>query len=62
MVLLSDGLQTTGEAAAALREAAAQGVDVQLVTVGETGERAEVWLADLNLPARVYPGDRVPVR
>ncbi len=62
MVLLSDGLQTTGEAAAALREATAQGVDVQLVTVGETGERAEVWLANLNLPARVYPGDRAPVR
>lgn len=61
MVLLSDGLQTTGEAATALREAAAQGVDVQLVTVGETGERAEVWLANLNLPARVYPGDRVPI-
>ncbi len=61
MVLLSDGLQTTGEAAAALREATAQGVDVQLVIVGATRERAEVWLANLNLPARVYPGDRVPI-
>ncbi len=61
LVLLTDGLETAGRAAWALREAHARGVDVQLVQVGSGAPAAEVWVADLRLPARVYPGDRVPV-
>lgn len=61
LVLLTDGLETAGRAAWALREASARGVDVQLVQVGTGAPEAEVWVADLRLPARVYPGDRVPV-
>ncbi|HOT91065.1 MAG TPA: VWA domain-containing protein [Anaerolineae bacterium] len=61
LVLLTDGLETSGRAAWALREAQARGVDVQLVQVGSGTPEAETWIADMRLPTRVYPGDRVPV-
>ncbi len=61
LVLLTDGLETSGRAAWALRDAKARGVEVQLVQVGSGVPEAEVWVADLRLPTRVYPGDQVPV-
>lgn len=60
LVVLTDGLETSGLGAWALREAAARGVDVQLVQTGSGTPGAEAWIADVSLPARVYPGDRVP--
>ncbi|MBN1877826.1 MAG: VWA domain-containing protein, partial [Anaerolineae bacterium] len=44
-----------------LREAGARGVDLVLVPVTGGLSGAEVWIADMQLPSRVYPGDRVPV-
>ena len=61
LVVLTDGLETSGLGAWALREAGARGIDVQLVQTGSGTPGAEVWIADVSLPARVYPGDRVPV-
>jgi len=68
MVLLTDGLETAGplsstgaQAAHALREARARNVDLHIVQTGDGTPGPEVWLADLQLPTRVYPGDRVPV-
>ncbi len=60
LVVLTDGLETSGSGAWALREAQARGVDVQLVQTGSGTPGAEAWVADVSLPARVYPGDRVP--
>ena len=60
LVLLTDGLETSGLGAWALREAKSRGVDVQLVQTGSGTPGAEAWIADVSLPARVYPGDRVP--
>lgn len=60
LVVLTDGLETSGLGAWALREAGTRGVDVQLVQTGSGTPGAEVWIADVSLPARVYPGDRVP--
>jgi uncharacterized membrane protein len=61
LVVLTDGLETAGLGAWALQEAQARGVDVQLVQTGAGTPGAEAWIADVALPARVYPGDRVPV-
>ncbi len=61
LVLLTDGLETAGDAATALREAAARDVELLVVQTGDGTPGPEVWLADLRLPNRVYPGDRVPV-
>ena len=61
LVLLTDGLETTGRAAWALQEARARGVEVQVVQSGTGTPGPEVWLADVRMPSRVYPGDRVPV-
>ena len=60
LVLLTDGLETSGSGAWALREAGARGVDVRLVQTGSGTPGAEAWIADVSLPTRVYPGDRVP--
>ena len=60
LVVLTDGLETSGLGAFALREARTRGVDVQLVQTGSGTPGAEAWIADISLPARVYPGDRVP--
>ncbi|MBN2005572.1 MAG: VWA domain-containing protein [Anaerolineae bacterium] len=61
LVLLSDGLETSGKAAWALREAGARNVELLVAQSGSGAPGAEVWVSDLQLPARVYPGDRVPV-
>ncbi len=61
LVLLTDGLETYGRAAWALREAQARGVDIQFVQVGSGTPEAGAWIADVRLPTHVYPGDRVPV-
>jgi uncharacterized membrane protein len=61
LVLLTDGLQTTGRAAWALQEARARDLDVQVVQTGAGTPGSEVWIADLRAPAHVYPGDRVPL-
>ncbi len=60
LVVLTDGLETSGLGAWALREAGTRGVDVQLVQTGSGAPGAEAWIADVSLPTRVYPGDRVP--
>ncbi|MFN2284935.1 MAG: VWA domain-containing protein [Anaerolineae bacterium] len=60
LVVLTDGLETSGLGAFALQEARTRGVDVQLVQTGSGTPGAEAWIADISLPARVYPGDRVP--
>lgn len=61
LVLLTDGLETTGEAERALREARARAVDLVVVGLGGGAAPAETWLADLRVPAQAYPGDQVPV-
>ncbi|MBN2391781.1 MAG: VWA domain-containing protein [Anaerolineae bacterium] len=60
LVVLTDGLETSGLGAFALQEARTRGVDVQLVQTGSGTPGAEAWIADISLPARVYPGDRIP--
>jgi len=60
LVVLTDGLETSGLGAWTLREAGTRGVDVQLVQTGSGAPGAEAWVADVSLPTRVYPGDRVP--
>jgi len=61
LVLLTDALETSGQGAWALREAAARNVDLLIVQSGTGTAGAEVWISDLRLPSRAYPGDRVPV-
>lgn len=61
VVLLTDGLETLGRAAWGLQEARARGIEVQLVQSGDGSPGPEVWLSEVRTPARVYPGDRVPV-
>lgn len=61
LVVLTDGLETSGAATWAFREAQARHVEVQVVQSGRGTPDAEAWIADLRLPTRVYPGDRVPV-
>lgn len=60
LVVLTDGLETSGLGAWAMREAVTRGVDVQLVQTGSGTPGVEAWITDVSLPARVYPGDRVP--
>ena len=56
MVILSDGHPTTGDAEAAVRLAHAQGVQVDVVSLGAPPE-AEARLADLDLPTRLHQGE-----
>jgi uncharacterized membrane protein len=56
MVLLSDGQPTTGDAQAAVRLARAQGVQLDVVSVGGPPQ-TEAWLADLTLPNRLHQGE-----
>jgi len=56
MVVLTDGRPTVGDAEAALRLAHAQGIEVDLVDLGDSVP-VEAWLTDLDLPARLYPGE-----
>ncbi len=61
LVLLSDGLETVGRARQTLGEAGARGVDFVVVSGGAALPPGEVWLAELRLPTRVYPGDTIPL-
>lgn len=61
LVLISDGLETVGRAQQALGQLSVRGVDLVVVGTGPGLPGGEVWLADLRLPTRVYPGDTVPV-
>lgn len=57
LVLLSDGLATLGEPAAAVQLARAYGVQLDAVALGgEIG--SEVRLAALEVPARLYPSEQ----
>jgi len=56
MVILSDGRPTTGDAETAVRLAHAQGVQVDVVSLGSPPE-TEVWLTDLDLPTRLHQGE-----
>lgn len=58
LVLLTDGLETRGDAAAALLQARQRGVETLIAPIGEV-RSPEVWVEALRLPARVYPGDVV---
>ncbi len=61
IVLMSDGLETTGQASEALRDALARGIDVQLVQPEAGIPASEVWVEELQVPTMVYPGDQVPI-
>ncbi len=61
LVILTDGLETSGRALWALREARAQGIELLVAKFGQGEPGPEVWISDMRLPSRVYPGDRVPV-
>lgn len=56
IVLLSDGRPTTGDAETAVLLARSHGVEVDVVPLADTGTAglAEVWLADLTLPTRLF--------
>ncbi len=56
MVILTDGRPTVGDAEAALRVAHAQGVEVDLVDLGQAVP-VEAWLDRVELPSRLYPGE-----
>ncbi len=57
MVLLSDGRQTTGDAAAAARLSVESGVEFLVVPLADPAETQEVTLLDVNLPARLIAGE-----
>ena len=61
LILLTDGLETIGQAARTLDESHARNIDLRIIQSGTGTPGPEVWLADLHLPTRVYPGDRVPL-
>ncbi len=56
IVLLSDGAQTEGDAAAILPELTARGIRVDTLPIAYEHER-EVWLERLDLPRIVKPGE-----
>ncbi len=59
LVLITDGLETRGDGAAALLQAHARGVETLVASVGDDENKPEVWLDEVHLPARAYPGDVV---
>lgn len=59
LVLVTDGLETRGDGAAALLQAQQRGVETLVATVGGDSSAPEVWVAEVRLPARAYPGDTV---
>ena len=56
MVILSDGRPTLGEAEQAVRLAQAQGVQVDVVSLGAVVQN-EAWLSDLVVPDRLHQGE-----
>ncbi len=60
IVVVSDGLETAGDAERALMEARWRNVDVRWVALpGVSGE--ESWIEEVRLPSVVYPGDEASV-
>ena len=59
LILLSDGLETRGDGAAALLQAQQRGVETLIAPLVVAGGAPEVWVEELRLPARAYPGDAV---
>lgn len=57
MVLITDGAQTAGDAAAAARLAADSGVEFLVVPLGEQAPDQEVALLDIDLPSRLIQGE-----
>lgn len=57
MLILSDGVQTSGDALAAARLAAASGVQIVVVPF-VTGISAEALVAQVDAPARLRPGEQ----
>ncbi len=60
LVVVSDGLETAGDASRALLEAQWRGVDVRWVLL-PTLNGEESWIDEVRLPSIVYPGDTVAV-
>ncbi|MBN1485166.1 MAG: VWA domain-containing protein [Chloroflexia bacterium] len=56
LVLLSDGLETAGQARAAVRLAAARGIEVDVVPLGAPPQQGEARLAQLQAPSAVRQG------
>ena len=59
LVLLSDGLETTGQAEKALAVLTARGLDWQVVPLNGGLQPPEIWIASLHLAAYAYMGDAV---
>ena len=62
IVLLTDGNETSGDAANAVNAAAADGVTVDTVPLGQAGRPGEVLLADTEMPTDVRAGQPFDVR
>ncbi len=60
LVLITDGLETRGDGAAALLQARERGLETLAAAVTPAAS-AEVWIEAARLPARAYPGDTVAV-
>jgi len=56
MVLLSDGNPTVGDSETAIRLARAQGIQVDVVSLGQP-PLVEAWISALDLPARLHQGE-----
>ncbi|MEW5986777.1 MAG: vWA domain-containing protein, partial [Chloroflexota bacterium] len=57
LVILSDGLATTGDALAAARLAAASGVVIDVLPLSRPPGAAEAWLTEVDAPTRVSQGE-----
>lgn len=59
LVLITDGLETRGDGAAALSKAHDLGIEILVAGVGQKVPSPEVWVESLRLPARAIPEDIV---
>lgn len=57
LVVISDGVATTGDAAEAARLAAAANVPIDYLFLARQTETAEAWLGDVAAPSRVVEGE-----
>ena len=60
VVVLTDGVETTGSARAAARELAAAGIAVDILTI-ETGRSRDVLITRVEAPTTAREGEQVPV-
>ena len=58
LVILSDGVETMGDASQAAQLAAAAGVTLDVVPLGAAVEETEALLTDVTAPSHVMPGDQ----